>query len=219
MNEANTSRLRAAVVAATPIALLIGFLYHPYVTDEMNHAGVAATIAADPTRWLWAHLVLSGALVLSFLTVVALRMYLHAAGDNGWSLLALPLLAVGLTLITLIVGFEGFGGGFLQRAHGDVAAYLAAAARWWLLFAVGGLCFALGWLSYLVAIWRTRILGRQLTWLVTAGIVVMDVAFFVPAGWGGIVSSAASVAALWPVAYAMWRPMPAAMLAAHPAHG
>ena len=64
--------------------------------------------------------------------------------------------------------------------------------------------FGLGWLSLATAVYRSEVLGRELTWVVIGALVVLAVAPFIPTGWGEYLIGVGLIVAAWPLAYQMW---------------
>jgi len=106
MSSTTRVRLRAAIVAIAPAVLLAAFVYHPYIANLTDKAAVAAALASDTTRWWLSHLAVgvgSGLVVLAFL---ATRSYLREAGEERWSILALPFIVMGSTLFAFLPAME-----------------------------------------------------------------------------------------------------------------
>src|SRR5215217_6652166 len=217
------ARFGASIVALAPAVMLVGLFAHPYIATLPDEAAVAEMATADTTRWGLVHLtvgVASGLLVLAF---VDIRSYLRGAGEDRWSILALPFIVVGSTLFAVLPGME-FAPLAAVEAGGDVQAVQAVLTPWFLpVLVTGAATFAIGVFAFAKGIAESRILSRRLTWLVVGALVVMAVARLVPVGAVQFyVQGAAAIVALWPHAYEMWkrpeaarpegqpRPMPAA---------
>jgi hypothetical protein len=205
MSPTTTARFRASTAAIAPVLLLGAFVWHPFLPGRLpNDAAIAAAVADGPTRWGLAHLaaaVASAVLVFAFLAV---RSYLHEAGEDTWSALGLPLVVLGSTLYTLLPGME-FAPLAALEAGADTQAAQAALAPWFLpVLLAGALTFALGCLAFAKAVASAEVLGPQLTWLVAAALVVAALTRFVPlAAVQFHVQSAALIVALWPLAHVM----------------
>src|SRR5215218_22034 len=200
------ARCGASIVALAPAVMLVGLFAHPYIATLPDEAAVAEMATADTTRWGLVHLtvgVASGLLVLAFL---AIRSYLRGAGEDRWSILALPFIVVGSTLFAVLPGME-FAPLAAAEAGGDVQAVQAALAPWFLpVLVTGAATFAIGVFAFAKGIADSRILSRRLTWLVVGALVVMAVARLVPVGAVQFyVQGAAGIVALWPHAYEMWK--------------
>src|ERR671916_1151073 len=122
MSATTRARFRAAIVAIAPAVLLAGFVYHPYISPPTDPAAIATAATSDTTRWGLAHLTIAvgyGLLVLAFL---AIRSYLREAGEERWSILALPFIVMGGTLFAVLPGME-----FVPLAATEVGADAEAA--------------------------------------------------------------------------------------------
>jgi hypothetical protein len=153
-------------------------------------------------------------MVLAFL---AIRSYLREAGEDRWSILALPFIVVGSTLFSVLPGME-FAPLAAFEAGADVQAVQVALAPWFLpILMTGAATFAIGVFAFAKGIADSRVLSRRLSRLVVGALVVMAVARFVPLGAAQFyVQGAAGIVALWPLAYEMWRHPEAARPAGQP---
>jgi hypothetical protein len=216
MSETTKSRFRAAIVAIAPAALLAAIVYHPYIANLTDKAAVATALASDTTRWSFSHLavgVASGLLVLAFLAV---RSYLREAGEERWSILALPFIVLGSTLFAFLPAME-IAMLAVAEVGADVQAVLIAMDPWFFpILLTGAFTFALGVLGFAMGIVRSGVLGPRLTWVVVGTLVLMAVARFVPLGAALYVGGVAGIVALWPVAYEMWKHPEAARPAGQP---
>ncbi len=215
MSQATRARFGASIVA--PAVMLAGLFAHPYIATLPDEAAIAEAVAADATWWGLVHLtagVASGLLVLAFLAV---RSYLREAGEERWSILALPFIVMGSTLFAFLPGME-FAPLAAAEAGGDVQATQAALAPWFLpVLVTGAATFAIGVFAFAKGIADSRILSRRLTWLVVGALVVMAVSRLVPVGAVQFyVQGAAGIVALWPLAYEMWKHPEAARPAGQP---
>jgi hypothetical protein len=200
-----TSRLRAGTVAAAPVALLIAFVWHPFIPGRLpNDAAIAAAVAENPTRWGLAHLAFPVASAILILAFLAVRSYLREAGEQRWSALGVPFIVLGSVLFTVLPGME-FAPLAAVETGADAEAAQAALQPWFLpVLLTGALTFAIGVLSFAKALSRSRLLGGA-TGLVVAALVVMAASRFVPvAAVQFYVQGAAALVALWPLAYQMW---------------
>ena len=214
-----TSRARfgASIVALAPAVMLAGLFAHPYIATLPDEAAIAEAVAADTTWWGLVHLtagVASGLLVLAFL---AIRSYLREAGEERWSILALPFIVVGSTLFTALPGME-LAPLAAAEASADVEAVQAALASWFLpVLVTGAVTFAFGIFVFAKGIADSRILNRRLSRLGVGALVVMAVARLVPVGAVQFyVQGVAGIVALWPLAYEMWKRPEAARPAGQP---
>lgn len=203
MSATTRARFRAAIVAMAPAVLLAAFVYHPYISDLTDNAAIAAAVASDTTRWGLSHLAVgvgSGLLVLAFL---AIRSYLREAGEERWSILALPFIVLGSTLFAFLPAMEIATLAALGTGA-DVQAVETALDAWFFpILLTAAITFELGVLGFAMGIFRSGVLGPRLTWLVVGALVVMSAARFAPLGAALYVGGVAGVVALWPLAYEM----------------
>src|SRR5918997_1402107 len=206
MSQATRARFGATIVALAPAVMLAGPVSHPYIATLPDAAAVAEAVPADTTHWGLVHLtagVASGLLVLAFL---AIRSYLREAGEERWSIVALPFIVMGRTLFAVLPGME-FAPLAAAEAGGDVEAVQAALASWFLpVLVTGAVTFAFGVFVFAKGVADSRILSRRLTWLVVGALVVMALARLVPVGAVQFyVQGGAGIVALWPLAYELWK--------------
>ena len=214
MSPTTSARLAAAMATLAPVVLLVGSVAHPYLATP-DAATVADAAAADTTRWGLAHLAIGAGYGLLIVAFLAIRGYVRDAGEERWSGRALPLIALGSTLFAILTGME-FAPLAAAETGGDGAAAQEALLPWFLpVLATGALSFALGAFGFARSIALSRVLSPPLTRLVVGALVAMAVARFVPVGAAQYVIGAAGVAALWPLAAAMWK-QPAARQAGQP---
>jgi len=197
--------------------MLVGLFAHPYIATLPDEAAVAEAVAADTTYWGLVHLtaaVASGLLVLAFL---AIRSYLREAGEERWSILALPFIVMGSTLFTVLPGME-FAPLAAAKAGADAEAAQAALASWFIpVMVMGAITFAVGVFAFAKGIANSRVMSRRLTWVVVGALVVLAISRVVPVGAAQFyVQGAAGVVALWPLAYEMWKRPEAARPAGQP---
>jgi hypothetical protein len=217
MSQATRARSGAAIVALAPAVMLAGLFAHPYIATLPDEAAAAEAVAADTTYWGLVHLtaaVASGLLVLAFL---AIRSYLREAGEERWSILALPLIVMGGTLFAVLPGME-FAPLAVAKAGADAEAAQAALAPWFIpIMVTGAITFAVGVFAFAKGIANSRVLSRRLTLVVVGALVVLAISRLVPVGAVQFyVQGAAGIVALWPLAYRMWKRPEAAQPAGQP---
>lgn len=206
--DIGSNRWRTTIVVVAPVVLLAAFVTHPYLSGRLpNDAGVAEAVAAGTARWGAVHLatnVASGLIILAFL---AIRSYLHEAGEDRFSALGVPFVVIGSTLFAFLPGME-----FAPLAAAETGATPAqiqatqeALASWFLpVLMTGALAFAIGVFGFARAISIVTVGSRRLTRVVVAALIVMAVSRFVPlAAVQFYVQGFAVIVALWPLAYAM----------------
>ena len=190
MSERSQMRLRALALFAAPVTLGVAFFLHPYLTDETDISEFVDAAVADPDRWAWAHVMLTVGFGLMVLAALALRQLLRAAGEERWSFVAVPLILGGGTLLIGVWGGE-LDIAAVARTGGDVQAVFEAGQVWFDPLAIGGfVMLALGWISMALAVYRSKILGRQQTWVVVAATVVMLAGLLIPTTGGGYLFAA-----------------------------
>ena len=199
----NRDLRRAAVTGLAPSVLLIGLVYHPHLDDLRDKGAVAAALSADTTRWGIAHLVVGVAAALVLLAFLSVHEFLRERGHSEMSALGVPFIVIGSVLFAFLPAMEiamlgAYGAGV------DVEEVLLEMNTWFQpILLAGAATFAVGVAFFAVAIARTRMLSRGLTWLVVGALVVAAVARFVPLGAALYLGGAALVVALLPIAVAM----------------
>jgi hypothetical protein len=106
MSVTTQARLRAAVVAAAPTVLFLGFVYHPYVANATDQSALAEAAASSPNRWGLAHLAIGVGYALLALAFIALRRFLRDSGEERRSVVALPFAVLGSGLFPILTGME-----------------------------------------------------------------------------------------------------------------
>jgi hypothetical protein len=187
--------------------LLAGFIAHPYIgLGPPDPAAVAAAVVSDTTRWGLAHLTVSVGSGLTILAFLAVRSYLHEAGEERWSALAVSFIVIGSTLFAVLPGME-FAPLAAAVTGGDVQAAQAALIPWFVpILMISAVTFALGVLGFARGIARSGVLSPRLTWFVVGALAIMAGARFVSLSAVQLyVQGLAGIAALWPLAYQMWK--------------
>lgn len=204
MSTTTTARFRGAIAAVAPVVLFLGFAYHPLVANPTDESALAEAAASDTTRWGLSHLAVGVGYALLALAFIAFRSYLRDAGEERWSIKALPFAVLGCALFPVLTGME-FALLAAAETGGDVEAAQSELLPWFIpIFVSGAVCFTLGAVGFAMAITRRDVLGRRLDWLVASALVVMAVVRFVPLGATQIVIGVAAIVAFWPLAYGMW---------------
>ncbi len=198
-------RIRAATVALAPAVLLAALAYHPYIADLTDKASVAAALTSDTTRWGFSHLAVGVAAGLLLLAFLAVRSYLREAGEEHWSVLALPFIAIGSVLFAFLPAME-IAMLAVAEEGADVQAILIAMDSWFFpILLAGAVLFALGVLGFATSIVRSGVLSPGLRRLVVVALIVMAATRFAPVGAALYLGGVAGVVALWVLAVHMWR--------------
>lgn len=211
----SASPLRAPIVAIAPAVMAAAFAAHPFIgLGPPNDAAVAAAAASNTTLWGFSHLAVavgSGLLAVAFL---AIRSHLREAGEERWSGLGLPFVVMGSTLYAVLPGME-FAALAAAETGADVRAAQSAVEPWFIpMILMSAVAFAIGVIGFARGVGSIGLSSRGLTKVVGGGLVVLAVARLIPlSGVQFYVQSVALLAALWPLAYDMWRRPKAA---AHP---
>lgn len=200
-------RSRAAIVAVAPLVLLAAFVAHPYIgLGPPDEAAVARAAASDTFRWGVSHLMAGVAAAFLLLAFLAIRSYLREAGDERWSARALPFVIVGGTLYAILPGME-FAALATAETGGDVRAAQAAVEPWFVLvIVISGVASAIGIVGFARAVSSIGPGALGVPRFVVIAFGAMAVARVVPLIVVQFyVQSAATLIALGPLAYAMWR--------------
>lgn len=206
-NTTTTTGLQPVLLAVTPVLLLAALVWHPYISGRLpNNAAIADAVAADTTRWGLVHLASGVAFGVVVLAFIAVRSYLRAAGEERWSGFGLPFIVIGSSLHTMLPGME-FAPLAAVESGSDAEAVQAALVPWFVpVLATGGILFVVGTFGFVVGIARSGVLTPGLTALVIGGLLAMAVSRLVPLSTIQFyVQGLAAIAALWPLAYQMWR--------------
>ena len=203
MSSTTRARFRASIALVAPVVLATGFVYHPYVAIP-RESDIAAAAADDPTRWGVAHLLVGVGIGLIALAFLAVRSYLREAGEERWSVRALPPVVLASALTAILTGME-FAPLAAAETGGDVEAVQSELMPWFLVVnAASAVTLAIGMVGFALAIARSGVLSSRLTRIVVAGLLAVAVARVVPLGFGFYVVAVAGIVALWPLAYQMW---------------
>lgn len=202
MSDHLETRLRALAVAAAPLTLLIGFLMRPHLSNPREPSVNAIALVEGPNRWLAAHFVIALGLVLTVLSILAIRFWLSSLGEDVWSFVAVTLVAVGATGLVLVVGYDGLGGWAAADSGADVEAFFAAGRTLeGPTFTVAAALLGLGLIAMAAGVVRARALGRTGRLAVVIGVIVAVGVPLFPAGWAVYIQSVAAGVASWPIAW------------------
>jgi hypothetical protein len=207
---------RTAALVIAPAVLFGALVAHPYIEGRLpNDEAVAEEVAAGTTLWGVVHLTAAVASALIIVAFLAVRSYLHQAGEDRFTARGLPFIIVGSTLFAVLPGMEfvPLAAAETGATTAEIAAAQDAITAWFTAVLVASaLTFGIGVLLFAAAISEVRPGSARLTRVVVGAMVVMAVSRFVPLAAAQFYAQGlAAVAALWPLAYAMRRqPVPSA---------
>jgi hypothetical protein len=195
-------------LAVAPATLLVALFAHPFIEGQLpNQTAIAEEVVAGTTRWGVVHLAASLASALIAVAFLAVRRYLHEAGEDRLSGLGLPLVIVGSTLYAVMPGME-----FAALAAAETGATTAEVAEvqdairpWFMpVLITSGLTFGLGAISFVGAIRVSKIASARITQAVSVALIVMALSRIVPLSVTQFyIHGLAAVVALWPLASVM----------------
>jgi hypothetical protein len=197
---------RITILTVAPATLLVALAAHPFIEGRLpNQTAIADAVVAGSTRWGVVHLAAGLASALIALAFLAVRQYLHDAGEDRLSGLGMPLVIVGSTLYAVLPGME-----FAALAAAETDATTAGVAevqdaiRPWFtpVLIASSLTFGLGAISFAGAIRASRIASAGTTQVVGVGLIVMALSRIVPLSVTQFyIHGLAALVALWPLAY------------------
>ncbi len=119
----------------------------------------------------------SGFTALAFL---AIRSHLSEAGEQRWSVLALPFIVMSITLFAVLPGME-FAALAAAETGADAKAVQTALFPWFVpILLTSGVSFVLGVLGFARGIADSHVLSPRLTRLTVIALTVMAASRFVP---------------------------------------
>jgi hypothetical protein len=206
MTTMTKARYGAAAVAIAPSVMLFAYLAHPFIARLPDADAVAHAVHADTTWWGFVHLLTALGSALVALAFLAIRAFLHDAGEERFSAWALPFVIVGSASYGLLPGLE-FAPLAAALSGADAVAAQAALQPWFIFtLATSGILFAIGIVGFARGIAAGRVLSRPLTRLVVTALVVWAAARLIPLGLVQFyVQGVAGIVALWPLAFQMWQ--------------
>jgi hypothetical protein len=188
---------------------LIGFVIRPYLSNPRDPAVNAEALTAAPNRWLAAHIVITLGLVLTVLSILAIRFWLSSHHENVWSFVAVTLVATGATGLVLVVGYDGVGGWAVADAGGDVEAYFASGRTLeGPLFVTAAGLLGLGLVAMAIGVVKSGALGHIGSRAVVAGVITAVAVPLIPVGWAVYAQNVAAGVASWPIAWRILRSTP-----------
>jgi hypothetical protein len=218
----SNDRLGALAVAAGPLVLLAGILWHPFIPDLRDGDDVARHLQDDTTTWFGAHLLVAIGAAVLLLGFLAARAHIRTSvGREPWTGRAVVPLVLGSMLFVMLPAME-IGMLAVEAANGDVAATQAELYTWFmpLTFASAAI-LGVGTILFAVGVHKARVLPAALDRTVVAALVASALTRlpFTAALIAGVV--ALNVAML-PLAATMWRaggvPKPRTVAYELPAH-
>jgi hypothetical protein len=206
MTSTTKARYGAVAVAIAPSVMLFVYLAHPFIARLPDADAVAHAVHADTTWWGFVHLLTALGSALVALAFLAIRAFLRDAGEERFSVWALPFVIVGSALYGLLPGLE-FAPLAAALSGADARAAQAGLQPWFTFtLATSAILFAIGIVGFARAVAAGRVLSRPLTRLVVTGLVVWAATRFVPLGAVQFyLQGVAGIVALWPIAFQMWQ--------------
>lgn len=206
MTLTTRTRFGAVAVALAPAVTFVALVGHPFIARLPDADGVADAVGQSATRWGIVHLLTAVGAVLTALAFLAIRARLRDAGEDRFSVWALPFVIAGSAVFGLLPALE-FAPMGVALTGGDVAAVQTELQPWFILIlATSGILFAVGAFGFARGVAACQILSRRLTRLVFAALIVLAVSRMLPLGVAQFyVQAIAGLVALWPLAYHMWR--------------
>lgn len=198
------------ILAVAPATLLVALFAHPFIEGRLpNQTAIAEEVVAGTTRWGVVHLAASLASAFIALAFLAVRRYLHEAGEDRLSGLGIPFVIVGSTLYAVIPGLEfaALAAAESGAATAEIAEVQSTIGPWLMAVLIGsGLTFGLGAISFVGAITASKIASARLTQIVGVALIVMALSRIVPLSVAQFyIHGVAAVVALWLLAYVMRR--------------
>jgi len=120
---------RLAAVAGPALAAA-GALTRPYVANILDTAAIARLATAAPTRWVAGSVLLASGFALSALALGPISRAITSRASNRSGQLVVPAAVLGASAMGYQFGASGIGVYGTATSGGDVARYLAHAARW-----------------------------------------------------------------------------------------
>lgn len=204
-NRQPTRGSSIAILAIAPVVLLAAILYHPFIVRLPDSAAVGEAMVADTFRWGVSHLAVAVGAGLVLAAFIVIRRVLAEAGENRWSAIGMPFVAIGSVLFAVLPGMEvgvmaaaeGTGTG----AEGAIAAQ-AALDPWFIpVLLSSSVLFLIGTVGFAGGILRSEVLSPTITRVVASALAIMALVRFVPLGAALHVSALAAVVAMWSLAY------------------
>ena len=208
-------RVRTLLVLAFPVALSVGILLIPVVSDYSDHA-VAAEAVSSTGRWFAGHVLAAAAFGWSVLSVSVVAAVL---GDRSQRLpsFVLPLIATGAGLYAAGLGADGVGPVALASSGASPALFFDGSG-WWVsgTFIAATLFYGAGLIALAAHVIRVQLVRGASRFLVFVGALLFMVVPAIPSGWGLYGEALAAYVVFVPLATAVGRPAPQARRADRP---
>ncbi len=209
MSPTTIALFRAVIIFIAPFALLASFIFHPHVGNPIDDdflVKLAEAVTADPTRWAVVHYFAAVAIGLLTLAFIAVRGYLHDAGEDRWSRFGLPFIVMGNLFYAMLPAFE-FAPYAAVKAGFEAGTIQEVLMPWFFsTILTSALFITLGAIGFAVGIVRSNIFGTGLRWIVPAALIVMAVSRFVPLTFVQFyVQSFTGIISLFPLGYMIWK--------------
>ena len=205
MSDTPRGRFQAAIVAIAPVILLAGVAYHPFVARLTDRTELAGAISQDATRWGVAHVAVGIGLGLWLVAFLAVCSYLQQSGEKRWSATAVPFLVMGTTFTLFLPAMETAVGGAAQAGANPESVLAELRPVFMGSMVAGGLLSAAGVIMVAIGIARSGAFDRQRSRILVAALAIVAVCRLIPNGRALYAGAVAGVAALVPIAIAMWR--------------
>lgn len=212
MSERTRMRAGATALFIAPVVLLAGILAHPFVRSYLDTSVVAEAVRGAPGRWALSHLLIAVGLGLLLVAVTVIRREFRDAGEQRWSVVAMPLLFVGATLLGALVGSEVTLAAVATSGQDVLAVLEASETSITPLYLGGALLFAAGWVSLAVAFRRAPILPSVQNGVAVVALIVIPIGLFVPQTSGAYAYGVALLVPNWLIGYRMIADTPASVV-------
>jgi hypothetical protein len=192
------------------MVLLAGIAYHPFIADLRDKEAVAAALTSDVTRWSIAHVVAAIGSLLVALAFLAVAAALRQRGEWRWSGRSVPFVVAGSSLFALLPAMEITVLSAYLAGADPVAVLLELDAWFRPVLLTGAAVFAVGAAFVARSVAAAAVLGRGMTMLVVAALIVAAASRFLPFTAALLAGAVAVVVALWPLVGPVAQPAPRA---------
>jgi len=208
-------RLRMLLVLAFPVALSLGILLIPVVSDYSDHA-IAAQAVNSTGRWFAGHVLAAVAFGLSVVSVSVAAAVL-ADREQALPFFVLPLIAVGAGLYAAGLGADGVAPVALTSAGASPTVFFDGSG-WWVsgIFMTATLFFGAGLIALTVHANRVQFVRGASRYLMLIAALLFMVIPAIQSGWGLYGEAIAAYLVFVPLALAVARPAQQAVRADKP---